>query len=1173
MRPDSIRPLAWRQVSEETISTEQTESSPPQRGRSRLRRAAKIGVWAIGIPCAILLVLYLILLITPVRLPFTGPAIRGLVQSFLPETAELEMGDLALALERGIWPVLRFEPVQYYDRKSGARVAMEALEIGFSPARALFGQPGTTIAVVAPHIQLVQDLYGPRATSFRFPPVEQGELPVLQIMEGEDAFPGVDMSPSGIAFQPGDAPPMRSDNDWLVYNLESGEVAIEELIEQTTLGRFSHLRVRDGKIEIADPVYGLFRQFDKATLDIGPVPGETRVEGNFSALIGGRLVTGSVERSLDDDGTRRLQADVINLDFAAFLPFMDDKDSLAAMRGAGALSIDVTFGADDGKLIGGDFKIDLTGIDLRLGTDYFPVASSILDVSWHPAEGRFELSEGAIQLGQSSARVAGTFAMGLDPKFGPTIGMSIKARDVSIRPHDLPAPETPFEHVEFVGWSAPLYGAVGIERLVARKGDAVVETAGRFDLLQAGLGLDMTIAGSGVSADDVKRLWPYIMGGESRDWFVANVTDGRVKTGRLHFNFPVGSMSIGAEVKPIPKDSMKIEIVGEGVAIKPTDAMPPIVIAGDTIFRLDDASISVAGGGGAIETEAGTIAVNNPALIMDNSVPGESIVEISGNLDAPIPALLSLVREQQPDALSSVELPIKLESLAGNIDLDLVATIALGDESTDRLMQIDYVATGAVADFASSEPIQGRRIGNGQLAFTASQVGYQLGGTAEIDGMEAEISIEGTPTTDPVFRLASTIAVADLAAMGFDASQFLSGQVRFIAEPMVDNAIAMAIDLEQAGLTIRDLGISKSRGTPGTLNAIVRPDGDVTHLEDIALAFGNVRINGKLDFHARDGLVSADFDSFALSSGDSASVSVAPMENGYSVRIRGRQLDLKPVLGRFFSLEGGSGGLQSTQFSAPIALDVELDRAIGYYATTAFNLDLDLLLRGTQLSRATLSAQFGEGNAVSITTNPAPNGRSLVMAFNDAGTILRLLGVYSQLAGGSGSLVMTTNRAADFETGQLIMRDFALVDEENVIQVLGNHSDSRAAIAARNRLDFKAGQLDFIRRSDRVEVTDAVLAGDVVGGTLRGFIYTDRSQYDLTGTYVPLFGLNNIFSQIPVFGALLGGRDGEGLVGVTFAVRGPLSQPQFLVNPLSILAPGFLRELFEFRSRELPPAQ
>ena len=114
--------------------------------------------------------------------------------------------------------------------------------------------------------------------------------------------------------------------------------------------------------------------------------------------------------------------------------------------------------------------------------------------------------------------------------------------------------------------------------------------------------------------------------------------------------------------------------------------------------------------------------------------------------------------------------------------------------------------------------------------------------------------------------------------------------------------------------------------------------------------------------------------------------------------------------------------------------------------------------------------------------------------------------------------------------------------------------------------------LDFVRRSDRVEVTDAVLAGDTVGGTMRGFIYTDQRRYDLTGTYVPLFGLNNIFQKLPILGPLLGGRDGEGLVGVTFAVRGPLDKPQFLVNPLSLLAPGIFREMFEFRARELPPA-
>src|SRR5690606_39574076 len=100
---------------------------------------------------------------------------------------------------------------------------------------------------------------------------------------------------------------------------------------------------------------------------------------------------------------------------------------------------------------------------------------------------------------------------------------------------------------------------------------------------------------------------------------------------------------------------------------------PPYGIAGYTRLRLYDANFSVSGGGGTIETAAGTVSVANPGLVMDNSVPSESIVEISGDLSAPIPALLALVEEQQPDALGGVELPVDLESLTGTVDLGLVA--------------------------------------------------------------------------------------------------------------------------------------------------------------------------------------------------------------------------------------------------------------------------------------------------------------------------------------------------------------------------------------------------------------------------------------------------------------------------------------------------------------------
>ena len=48
----------------------------------------------------------------------------------------------------------------------------------------------------------------------------------------------------------------------------------------------------------------------------------------------------------------------------------------------------------------------------------------------------------------------------------------------------------------------------------------------------------------------------------------------------------------------------------------------------------------------------------------------------------------------------------------------------------------------------------------------------------------------------------------------------------------------------------------------------------------------------------------------------------------------------------------------------------------------------------------------------------------------------------------------------------------------------------------------------------------------------------------MRGTFVPLYGLNNMFGQIPIVGLFLGGGSNEGLVGITYEVVGPPSKPR-----------------------------
>ncbi|MHB1102906.1 MAG: hypothetical protein ACYC0C_09065 [Devosia sp.] len=1140
-----------------------------------MRVLTRVAAWLLGVPAALLAVLYLVLLITPIPLPFVNSQVRNLVLSSMPQGSELELGDMALALEAYVWPVIKFSPVVYTDTNSGAKVRMEALEVGFSPVRALIGQPGATVTIVRPHLQVNQDLFGPRLTSFEIVPDPEGGRPIVRVIEGSAAFPEVGISAEGVDVRgdlPASGPQMRSDNDWLIYNLEAAGNGIAAIIEQANLGRFSRLIIRDGTLDMNDALYGLFRTFNDITLDIAPSPDGRVAEGRFSVDFGGTVMNGILERVLEENGQARLKASVTNLDLASFLPFVDDPEAMISLVGPSALSIDVGFDEATGEIQDGLFHIDMTGTDLRVDDDYFPIATSIMEIRWEPAIGRFTMAETQLTVGESSGTMSGVFVLGLDELYGPTVGMSMTGSNVSIH-SELGAPETPFSEMSFSGWSAPLYGAMGIDQFEASKKDgARLASTGRVDMLRRGMGFDMTIAGEGITADDLKRLWPYFIATETRDWFVKNVVGGKIKTSTMKYFFPVGTLAKKGEDKPIPKNGMYIDIIGVGVKIIPTEGMAPIAIEGETRLEVRDNEVTIAADGGTVMTAGGPIAVANAAMVMGSERADERIIEISGDVSGGIAALVALAKDQQPELLKGGDLPVDLDALGGSLSLALVSTIVLDKEGATKSM--DYAINGVVQDFASTAPLDNHTIANGQLSFVASQAGFRIAGQAEVDGLGADVVIEGKleeGAPPPTILLSAALDAEDLKKMGFDASEFIKGKVKFVAKPMPDGSIQMAIDLLDAEVTIKDLGISKAPGVPGSLQAAVKQKGTLTELSQIDVAFGEVKLAGSLEFDSKKGLQSAEFSSFALSEGDEAQLSLTPIRDGYQVRLRGDQLDLKPMLKRFFSLgEGSTGGPQATSFNQTIAVDAELKRALGYYKTSAFNVDLELVLRGADLQKVSLQAQLGGDRSLSVTTNPTPDGKVMSVAFNDLGTMLRLIGIYPNIEGGDGSLVLQTVSEQKIDVGQFIVRKFSIVDEDKVAQILGNHQESRQLISRQNKLEFRSGQVDFVRRKDRVELTDAILTGDSVGGTARGFIYTDSRQYDLTGTYVPLFGLNNVFQKLPIFGPLLGGREGEGLFGVTFAIRGPLDKPDFKVNPMSALVPGAFRRMFEYRAREMP---
>ncbi len=79
-----------------------------------------------------------------------------------------------------------------------------------------------------------------------------------------------------------------------------------------------------------------------------------------------------------------------------------------------------------------------------------------------------------------------------------------------------------------------------------------------------------------------------------------------------------------------------------------------------------------------------------------------------------------------------------------------------------------------------------------------------------------------------------------------------------------------------------------------------------------------------------------------------------------------------------------------------------------------------------------------------------------------------------------------------------------------------------------------------------------------------------RQEIHVNGVMVPAYALNSLLGKVPIVGGILTGGSGEGVFALTYRVEGDLDDPQVTINPLSALAPGILRKMFEGPKAELP---
>ena len=112
---------------------------------------------------------------------------------------------------------------------------------------------------------------------------------------------------------------------------------------------------------------------------------------------------------------------------------------------------------------------------------------------------------------------------------------------------------------------------------------------------------------------------------------------------------------------------------------------------------------------------------------------------------------------------------------------------------------------------------------------------------------------------------------------------------------------------------------------------------------------------------------------------------------------------------------------------------------------------------------------------------------------------------------------------------------------------------------------FERGSANVALDNGSIAIDGGVVRGVDIGATFQGTVRDQNGNMDMTGTFMPAYGLNRLFGELPIIGAILGNGRDRGLLGITFKLVGPFTKPNLTINPLSIIAPGVFRSIFEFQ--------
>ena len=203
---------------------------------------------------------------------------------------------------------------------------------------------------------------------------------------------------------------------------------------------------------------------------------------------------------------------------------------------------------------------------------------------------------------------------------------------------------------------------------------------------------------------------------------------------------------------------------------------------------------------------------------------------------------------------------------------------------------------------------------------------------------------------------------------------------------------------------------------------------------------------------------------------------------------------------------------KAKQKQEDLDLDLKVGTVAGHNGETLRGLDLKLSRRGGRIRTFNMTSKIGRDTPLNgdLRVRARDNHQVIYFETDDAGALFRFTDMYPRMFGGQMWVAMDPpTQEQSPQVGTLFIRSFAVRGEPALERVVSG-APGAAGIAG---VDFSEMRADFTRFPGKMAVRDGVVRGPLVGATVEGNIDYTRDDVHLRGTFVPFYGLNNMWTQ------------------------------------------------------------